>query len=176
MIKTGRKRLKAWSMMGLLVVGLHMGIALPARAIPINYILEGGANSSGVFSLDQSLTTPFVTWDINATFNTYFSNISDLVFHNLAIHSGQQVEFDLNTNNALLQDLTLRVVLPSPDFAGLWIMQVSALQGIGSDIGFISQVQSPVPELPTGGLFMIGLLVLAGARWWTHRQERLQLG
>src|SRR5207245_479121 len=42
----------------------------------------------------------------------------------------------------------------------------------GNGPGFSVQGKLSIPEPRPGILVLIGLLVLAGARWWTHRQER----
>ena len=175
MKQTCRNRITTWCLMGLLVVGLNVWFALPARAVPIDYTLAGGTAVGG-FTLDDSLVNPYTTWHIRTTEGFLFSSLFDTAITNDSPAPGT---FDLVTlNGSTPAFFELKVQLPNSYSI---ILLESGFLACGHpllhvcDTGTLISSNS-VPEASPGVLFLISLLVLAGARWWTHRQERLQLG
>ena len=74
--KKGLSRITAWGMMGVLVVGLNVWFALPARAVPIDYTLAGGTAVGG-FTLDDTLVNPYTAWTISFE-GTTWNNLIDV--------------------------------------------------------------------------------------------------
>jgi hypothetical protein len=179
MSKACRNRITAWGMMGLLVVGLNVWSALPARAVPIDYTLAG-PSVVGEITTDNTLVNPYVAWSISSAGSSW-NNLSDagILANNFSSpgviqldtvnHAGLEMKlFSSNTGSGINATYDLTV------FDALRFPPVQIL-GVGG-VGLLIRSSSNVPEPPPGLLFPIGLLVLAGARWWTHRQERLPLG
>ena len=167
MKRTCRNRITSCIMMGLLVVGLTVWFALPARAVPIDYTLNGGSAVGG-FTLDDTLADPYTAWTISI-FGHVYDNVTDtFITLNFSPVFGT---FYLQTQNSDPSILNLNIIFPNT-----YQIQVSTTGGTLSDEGSFARKSQSVPEAPPGVLSLIGLLVLASARWWTHRQERLQLG
>src|SRR5437879_6203396 len=124
MEKACRNRITTWCMMGLLVVGLTVWFALPARAVPIDYSFGNDPTDcciSGVFSLDKSLLTPYVTWDITDNFLNHYTNLSDIVVeNNITIQNGIN-QYNLSTvQSGGFPFLVLQVILPTAQAPGSW--------------------------------------------------------
>ena len=173
MKKPRRNRITTWGMMGLLVVGLTVWCALPARAVPIDYTFVFSGGGSG-FTIDDTLAQPYIAWNISYDGGTW-NNLTDTSTPiNITLQPGR---FELNTISFGTDNLYLFTNFigdPFGPFAGIsW----NCPGGSPCDNFFyVFPRPSIIPEPPSWILFPIGLLVLAGARWWTHRQERLQWG
>ena len=171
MIKTCRNRVTAWVMMGLLVVGLNVWFALPAMATQIAYVL-GGGTASGGFVLDDSLsTTPYVNWDITFGGHSFSFGTDVGQIDNSADGTGG---FTLTTSNGV--DTLFFNASNIDSSGGVYFAALPGNEAGGQENGQFTPAGNSVPEMSPGVLFMIGLLVLAGARWWTHRREGLQRG
>ena len=178
MRKTWRKRITAWGMMGLLVVGLNVWFAPPARAVPIDYTLAGG-QAVGGFTIDTTLGAPYIEWNLGFTsVSLFWNNLTDdsPPFANFSSAPG---EFNLEstTSGQRLDLVTTGFGLGSIPSYHLFFFNVNSTFCCTTDNGFLIKTSNAIPEPHPGALTLIGLLVIiAGARWWTHRQERLPLG
>jgi MYXO-CTERM domain-containing protein len=185
--------------MGLLVVGLNVWCAQSAGATPVLYSLGGGL-ATGTFILDRSLLqNPFIDWNINFDGQT-FNNLTDTVNLNTSPcpdctplpsdptglqtfelasinHNGTNLAFITNFSNNAVGIGPNPLPLPSNNFGlitspnSFQCLDMPCVTGAINTVGPVS-----VPEPPPGVLLMLGLLVLAGARWWTRRREGLQRG
>jgi hypothetical protein len=174
--KTWRKRITTWSMMGLLVVGLTVWFALPARAVPIEYTLEGGA-AVGEITFDNTLASPYTAWTISIQGQS-FSNVTDVINNNIC-NSGICTLSTSDTINPISSkslQFTNQFDIGLNNHYSMTVIVCRELCFTFGDGGILVKQGQNVPEATSGVFFLIGLLVLAGARWWTHRQARLQLG
>ena len=179
--------IKAWigrGMLSLVLLGGAVGISgvgpPSALAIPLSgdYLITSGG-MQGTFSIDGT-THLFTAWDLifpnvgTVPVTTYTSPnpAPNLLQPEDAIGgSSASIHFQDQAGNSFSFYASS---IGSPNWL-YSIFDVSQQFGYTS-FGNIAPVAQPVPEGQSVVLLMIGLLFLAGARWWTHRQERLQLG
>ena len=167
MSQTWGKRITAWGMMGLLVVALDVGFAQPAKAVPIPYNLDGGLASGG-FILDDSLVLgPYIAYAIDIGGQS-FNSLSAITIVN-ALDGGL---FVLYSQNPVGSTFRMNTELSTLSYRALFDNSTGVVIETDGRIKATTNVPEPTP----GVLLMIGLLVLAGARWWTHRQQGLQRG
>ena len=182
MKRTCRNRMTSCIMMGLLVVGLTVWFALPARAVPISYTLEGGAAVGGII-FDNTLINPYIAADITfqgVEYNLAFANPPLVNIIDNTCVGGCALAIDLSFDIFMQFTNSFNPLISNPYHIAVTIENEGVCTttpnpcSITTDNGILHA--NNVPELPPGVLVLIGLLVLASARWWTHRQERLQLG
>jgi len=172
-----RERIHAWGMMGLFVVGLSGWFVMPARAVPIDYILVGGLATGG-FTIDTTSVAPYQSWAIDVAGDGW-SNLTDIITIKNSEEGGLNTGiFDLETRaSAIGSFYVLSLATNFVEASGITYALNVSTGGVRlvDEVGRVERAAS-VPEPTPGILLMIGLLILAGARWWTHRQEGLLRG
>jgi hypothetical protein len=164
-------------LIGLVLLGGTVGMtgvySTLAQADPLSgdYIITSGL-MQGTFSID-STTHLFTDWDLvfppdPADGILTFAVADCCADASVGTATSSTISF-LDPVNPFLYTFT---VFDSLDYR--FIILVDSVD-LSHGTGQVLATQS-VAEGPSFALLMIGLLILAGARWWTHRQQGLQRG
>ena len=176
---------------GIVLLALVMIVPVaPAMAVPLTYSLSGPV-LTGIVTIDDTLILgPFTAWDLfeggtHWTFaNGGFAN--DTVLQNVSISGpvGPGNFYLVTVESTFGNTLNFQAFTDSPlgcpgqPFNNCYSAAFSDADGNGLvERGFFfPPTVSSVPEPSIILLLATGLLSLAGARWWQHRQERTQVG